>query len=157
VAALAGEHFQMAGLLCHNGADLNVQGEYGRTLLHAAAYSGNLEVVQRLIEYHPTYINARDEGGFTPLLIASEGSNSKDGSVLRLLLEHGADINVQNQDGKTPLHEALTYGALEVVRLLLKHGADVEAKDNYGKTALQVAAEYGHNKVVELLREHGAK
>jgi hypothetical protein len=157
VAALAGEHFQTADLLHHNGADLDVRGKYGRTPLHAAAYSGNLEVVRRLIEYDPAYINARDEGGFTPLLMESEGCNSKDGSVVRLLLEHGADINVQNQDGETPLHEASTYGALEVVRLLLEHGADVEAKDNYGKTVLQVAAEYGHDEVVEFLREHGAK
>jgi ankyrin repeat protein len=119
-------------------------------------YSGNFEVVRILIEYDPAYINARDEDGWTPLLWASRGHNSKDGSVVRLLLEHGADINVQMR-AAGPRCTGLVNGALEVVRLLLEHGADVEAKDNDGKTALQVAAEEGHDEVVELLREHGAK
>jgi hypothetical protein len=157
VAALAEEHFQTADLLRHNGADLDVWNYTGKNPLHAAAYSGNFEMVRILIEYDPAYINAKDEDGWTPLLWASEGRNSEDGSVVRLLLEHGADINVQSRNGWTPLHEASCYGALEVVRLLLEHGADVEAKDNDGKTALQVVADTGHDKVVELLREHGAK
>jgi ankyrin repeat protein len=62
VAALAGEHFQTADLLRHNGADLNVQGQDGRIPLHAAAFSGNLEMVRILIEYNPADINARDSG-----------------------------------------------------------------------------------------------
>jgi ankyrin repeat protein len=126
--------------------------------LHAAAYSGNSDVVRKLIEYGAAdMINARDSGGSTPLLLASEGHNFKGGSVLRLLLERGADINVQNHFGRTPLHRASFRGALGVVRLLLEHGADVEAKNNIDKTALQIAADEGHDEVVELLREHGAE
>jgi ankyrin repeat protein len=87
---------------------------------------------------------------------ASGCHNFKDGSVLRLLLEHGADINVRSRSGWTPLYLASMNGALEVVRLLLEHGADVEAKDKYGGTALQVATGGRHDKVVKLLREHGA-
>jgi ankyrin repeat protein len=157
VAALAGEHFQTADLLHHNGADLDVRGRDGTNPLHGAAHSGNLEVVWKLIEYDPAYINVRSVDGWTPLLFATEGRNSEDGSVARLLLERGADVNAQNQLGWTPLHRASFFGALEVVRLLLEHGADIEPKENDGKTALQVAAEEGHDDVVELLREHGAK
>jgi ankyrin repeat protein len=159
VAALAGGHFQTADLLRHNGADPDtIRGRYGRNPLHAAAYSGNSDVVRKLIEYGAAdMINARDSGGSTPLLLASEGHNFKGGSVLRLLLERGADINVQNHFGRTPLHRASFRGALGVVRLLLEHGADVEAKNNIDKTALQIAADEGHDEVVELLREHGAE
>ena len=160
VAALAGEHFQTADLLRHNGADLDVRGHSGTNPLHAAAYSGNLEVIRILIEYDHVDINARDGHGSTPLFWASTGRHFKDGSVLRLLLEHGADINVQNQFGSTPLHLASFMasfkGALGVVRLLLEHGADIEARRNDGETALQVAARYGRDEVVELLREYGA-
>jgi uncharacterized protein len=113
-------------------------------------------VVRILIEYDPTYINARDKAGWTPLFWASRGRYFKDGSVLRLLLDHGADINVQNQFGWTP-YWASTNGALEIVCLLLEHGPDVEAKNEDGKTALQEAADRGHDEVAELLREHGAK
>jgi Ankyrin repeats (3 copies) len=157
VAALAGEHFQTANLLRRNDTDPDVRGQDGRNSLHGAASSGNLEVVRILIEYYPAYIDAREDDGSTPLLCASRGRNSKDGSVVRLLLEHGADINVQGHSGWTPLHWASHYGALEIVRLLLEHGAGVEAKNFHDKTALQYAADRGHDKVVELLREHGAK
>jgi len=157
VAALAGEHFRTADLLHRNGADPDIRGQSGRSPLHAAAYSGNFEVVRILTEYDPVGINARDDIGFTPLHWASRGHHSKDGSVLRQLLEHGADINAQSQSGRTPLHWTSIDGALEVVRLLLEHGADVEAEDNYGKTALQVAADRGHEEVVKLLREYGAE
>ena len=84
---------------------------------------------------------------------ASRRDDLKEGSVLRLLLEHGADINGRSKSGKTPLHWGSYYGALEAVRLLVEHDADVEAKDNDGKTALQLA--HG-DKAVKLLREHGA-
>jgi ankyrin repeat protein len=157
VAALAGKHFQTADLLRHNGADPHVWSQGGRNPLHGAAYSGNFEVVRILIEYDHADINARDEIRSTPLLWASDGHFFKDGSVPRLLLEHGADINVQNRFGWTPLHFASINGALEVVRVLLEYGADVEAKGNNGKTALQEAAQRGHDEVVELLREHGTK
>jgi hypothetical protein len=158
VAALAGEHFQTADLLRHNGADLDVRGLHRRNPLHAAAaYSGNLEMVRILIEYNPADINARDETGWTPLIQASASYNLKDGSVHQLLLEHGADINTQDKYGCTPLHYVSFYGALEAVRVLLEHGADVELKRTDGETALQIAAKHGHDKVVELLREHGAK
>ena len=99
MAALAGEHFQTADLLRHNGADPDVRDGYGRSPLHVAALSGNLEVVRILIKYAPTNINARDEDGSTPLFWALKGRYFKDGSVLRLLLEHGADINAQSLGG----------------------------------------------------------
>jgi ankyrin repeat protein len=156
VAALAGKHFQTAELLRHNGADTDVQDINGINPLHAAAYSGNLEVVRILIECVPAHVNAMSEYG-SPLHWASDTPNFNDGSVIRLLLEHGADINAQDGDPGTPLHGASKFGRLETVRLLLEHGADVEVKNNGGKTALQVAADSGYDKVVELLREYGAK
>ena len=158
VAALAGEHFRTADFLRRNGADMNVRGDSGRNPLHGAAISGNLEVAQKLIEYDPAYINVKEEdGGQAPLYWASRGQNSKDSSVVRLLLEHGADINVRTDGGRTPLHTASYRGALEVVRVLLEHGADVEVKTNDGHTALQFADGEGRDKVVELLREYGAE
>jgi ankyrin repeat protein len=102
VAALAGEHFQTADLLHRNGADLHVRGRNGSTPLHSAAYFGDLEVIQKLIEYDAD-VNAEDENGDTPLHLASIGHYFKDGSALRLLLEHGADINAWTTCGWTPV------------------------------------------------------
>ena len=150
VAALAGEHFQTADLLRHNGAVLNVRGDQGRTPLHGAVYSGNFELVRILIKYDPAAINARDNFGWTPLFLAS------DSSVLRLLLERGADINAQDERGWTPLYSVSINGVVEVMRLLLEYGADVEVKTKDGRTPLHAVSMYGEVEVVRLLLEHGA-
>jgi ankyrin repeat protein len=157
-AALAGEHFQTADLLHHNGADAHVPGCYMWTLLHSAAYYGNLKVVQKLVEYEADF-NVKDMYGWTPLYLISDGTYFKDDSIFRLLLEHSDDVNMRASMGQTPLHRGSYYGALEVVRLLLEHGADVELKDDDGNTALQRAVSgFGkHEEVMTLLREHGAK
>jgi ankyrin repeat protein len=183
IAALAGEHFQTADLLRHNGANPHVQGMDKTIPLHSAAYYGNFEVVQKLIEYNADQIRivkkrkrkrkkeynadirARDVGGWTPLYLASKGAHFRDGSVLRLLLERGADVNARANDGSIPLHRASRNGALEVVRLLLEHGADVEAVNSDGETALQVVGmvAFGmvdqgrRDEITRLLVEHGAK
>ena len=157
VAALAGEHFQMADLLRHNGADLHVRGDFESSPLHSAVYSGKLEVVRILLECDHADIHARDMDGLTPLHWLSDDRHFKGSSLLRLLLDHGADINAQSQGGQTVLHLAAMNGMLEVVRRLLEHGADVEVMDSDGKTPLQGALEGGHDEVGELLREYGAK
>ncbi len=155
VAALAGEHFQTADLLRHHGADAHIRGHDETTLLHSAAYYGDLKVVLKLIEYEAD-INARDGYGWTPVHDASRGYYVQSGSVLLLLLEHGGDVFAPARNGRTPLHAASANGLLEAVRLLLDHDADVEAKDNYGETALHLATWYGHHEVVKLLLQSGA-
>jgi Ankyrin repeats (3 copies) len=165
IAALAGEHFRTADSLRSSGADPHVKGNFKSIPLHSAANFEKFEVVQKLIEYGAD-INAGDEDGWTPLCWASRGHHFKDGSVLRLLLERGADVNTRaDDDGFTPLHRASKNGALEVVRLLLEHGADVEAVNRDGKTALQVVGKTKYRKVdqgrcdevIRLLLEHGAE
>ena len=154
--ALAREHFQTADLLRHHGADPNVRGQNDRNPLHAAAYSGNFEVVRILIECDTAHINSRTRLGTTPLLMALQGQNFKDGSVLRLLLEHGADVNLQSNAGWTPLLRASFNAAPEVVRLLLEHGADINVLNNAGWTPLHRASFNAAPEVVRLLLEHGA-
>jgi ankyrin repeat protein len=162
VAALAGEHFETADLLRHNGAGAHVRGYAEKTPLHSAAYKEdvkNVKMVQKLIEYEAD-IHAGDEDGWTPVHEASHSPYVKSGSVLRLLLERGADVNARARNGWTPLHEASRYEAeLAVVRLLLERGADVEAKDIYGMIPLDLAGsgDYYNVGIVNLLRIYAAK
>ena len=55
--------------------------------------------------------------------------------VSQLLLEHGADVNAQRNDGSTPLYIAARCEKVEVARVLLEHDENVDAKDNEGKTS----------------------
>jgi ankyrin repeat domain-containing protein 50 len=77
-------------------------------------------------------------------------------SVVRLLLEHKADVDAKGYGGRTVLFAAAYGGHEVIVRLLLEHKADVDAKDDSGWTALYAAAHRGHEAVVRLLLEHKA-
>jgi hypothetical protein len=58
--------------------------------------------------------------------------------MARLLLEHKADVNAPNDDGRTPLMVAAEHGRLENAKLLLSEGADARTTDKKGATALSL-------------------
>jgi uncharacterized protein len=69
----------------------------------------------------------------------------------QLLIDHGADVNVPQAGGYTPLHQAAASGLTEMANLLLKAGADPTARCDQGKTPADYARERGHNAVLDLL------
>jgi hypothetical protein len=101
-----------------------------------------------LFEYRALKVinNTADTGGLSLLHLAMVSNCSQDSDpheenrlqIVRRLLEMGADPNIQDDDGKTPLHYAV-HGKpphLRVVQLLIDHGAVVDAIDYYGETPL---------------------
>jgi ankyrin repeat protein len=88
-----------------------------------------------------------------------------DVNAVRLMLDHGADVNAVDPLGRTPLMYAAGSDtpAPEIVKLLIERGADVNAKDTHkqggdsGLTALDIAKLRGNTPVVDLLVKSGAK
>jgi len=76
--------------------------------------------------------------------------------MVELLIGAGANVNVRDRDGFTPLHWA-AYGFTQVAEVLLANGAKVNARDAWGRTPLGEARIEGHAGMVELLRKHGAR
>lgn len=75
--------------------------------------------------------------------------------IVRLLLEHGADVNAKGDDGSTALTIAIQYGGhVEIVRALLNKGADPNAKLSDGRTPLMLTAD--SPEIVKALLEKGA-
>jgi ankyrin repeat protein len=72
------------------------------------------------------------------------------------ILAKGADVNVKNWVGMTPLHYTARKGNSEGCRVLLNRGADIEAKNNRGRTPLHQAAMYGNADAVHTLLNAGA-
>ena len=160
VAANSGSVDIMRWLL-NNGANASALATKRRTPLHEAVYTVELGAVNVLLEHKPDIdLNFQDSYGDTPLHdILSLPHPSQEGKVaeiVRRLLEHGADPNLRNRSGETPLHGASYRASLEVVRLLLSYGAKIDQKDEDGKTPFQVASSRGHDEIIKLLLEQGA-
>ena len=77
---------------------------------------------------------------------------------MKLLIAAGANVNVRDKQGKTPLMWAAVSGNVEGIKELLLFGAQVNVVDKHGKSALMYAAEAKeHSKEIStLLRDAGA-
>jgi ankyrin repeat protein len=187
--------YNIGHYLIDHGADVNLANSKGWTPLYLAvknrnqettaipgpAAEGSLEFIQALLE-HKANPNAQikadteihqgmtaawlKEAGATPLLRAAICG---DLTVLKMLLDHGADPLIPTFDHTTPLMVASGVGwadgllreysedeTLQVVKLLLDRGSDVNLANDHGITALHGAGYKGANKVVQLLVDHGA-
>jgi ankyrin repeat protein len=121
------------------------------TALFAAIRAGNRPAVAAMLD-DAALVGVTDPRGSTPLLHAALLA---DAAMVRLLIEHGADVNAANHDGITALMWAA--GDADKVRLLLDNGAKVNARSGLGRTPLLVAATYaGNAQVVRLLIKNGA-
>jgi ankyrin repeat protein len=73
-----------------------------------------------------------------------------------MLLEKGANPNISDKYGDTPLSEAVSNGHHSIVEFLLEKGANPNISNNDGDIPLHEAVNNGHHKIVELLLEKGA-
>jgi len=100
--------------------------------LHAAARSGESVELRRLLAGGVVDANAR-EGDLTPLLAATAKNRL---ACSMVLLEHGANPNLQDREGTTPLHTAVHHCQRGLIALLIRKGADPNIKDHLGKVPL---------------------
>ena len=108
--------------------------EKPRIDIHTAVISGDLDVVKQHLEAG-TNINERDPfGGSSPLISASLFGQT---DIVKVLLDEGADVNFQNNDGSTALHVAAFFCRPEIVKILLDKGADKSVRNNYQTTAYE--------------------
>jgi hypothetical protein len=125
---------------CHNKpgyAQTNTSAKKSTASIHEAAASGNAEAITHHIKAGAD-LNEKDPyGGSSPLISAALFGYTE---VVSLLLDAGADINFQNNDGSTALHTASFFCRTEIVKLLLQHGADKSIQNKYGSTAYQSVA-----------------
>jgi len=99
-------------------------------------------------------VNAKHGGqGFFPLFAASQEGHLH---IVKLLLEQGADVNAQKNNGSSSLFVASANGHLHVIKFLLEQGADINALGFENSTALGHACLFAHLDVVRLLISRGA-
>lgn len=99
--------------------------------LHSAARKGRVDCVSALTTSEN--INSEGPQGRTPLIEASRNGHL---SVVRLLVESGADVNRVDTDGRNALLAAARDGHLPIVEYLIEHGADINLTDRWNEGLL---------------------
>ncbi|KAL4150733.1 hypothetical protein PRNP1_010130 [Phytophthora ramorum] len=166
VAAAEG-HRDVVRALLRRGADVGVRThELRSTALHFAAKNGDAEIVAALCECDTAVVDCWNVNADTPLIWACIEGRA---AAVKVLLKHGADVNVLNQFGASTLLCAVMIGEdpeqdaesdarrAEILTMLLeKNGELVSFQDREGSTAMHLAAACGYLECVKTLLAFGA-
>ena len=149
----AGEMTVILQLLLDNNASVNVQNAAGHTPLHNAVDAGRAENVILLISAGAS-LNARDASGETPLYEAATSGKSNRARIMEILVGHGADPDLADNAGWTPLHYSIDRFH-DTVPILLSLGASPNSENSDGERPLDTAIQFAP-RFVPLLIENGA-
>ncbi|KAI9857182.1 MAG: hypothetical protein M1813_008544 [Trichoglossum hirsutum] len=156
------EYSEVFNEMVRHGAIINQAGADGSTVLTLACSKGNLWAIRYLID---SGIKIDEQTGpqlINPLLCAAKFGQL---GAVSLLISKGANIEVQNSEGRSSLLLAAQFGHPSIVRVLLDKGASISVRssldlppaDQPNTTVLKHAALSGNLEVVSLLLDAGAK
>lgn len=151
IKAARADDAELVKLLLRAGANPNKIDTHGETPAYVAAVNGNPRALVALLDG-----GADPNRALTNPPILAAATNP---SVLEILIERGAKLDVATETGATALHRAAMAGKTQSVRLLLDAGAPINAVNNSGgtrTTSLHEAARVNLPEIVSLFIEHGA-
>jgi len=154
VCGLSNERLDIVTLLINNNAQFTSDND-NNTPIHLAAYKGHINIINLLINRFfdsgflkntvtteppislQQVLNSKNGDGFTSLLLATSQNNIP---IISILLDNGVDINIQDDDGDTPLQSALLYKHYDSADFLYSKGAIIDNRaNNDGVTLLHVS------------------
>lgn len=130
--------FMLTGNLCHAQDDI-----------FDLARNNKYQELKRCLEY--TKIDTVTASGYSLLHLSVYNNNVE---TVKLLLDAGADVNLQDPNGNTALMGACYKGYCDIVALLLVYDADPNKLNHNHANALFFAATFGHAGIVAKLLEH---
>ncbi|XP_073810420.1 KN motif and ankyrin repeat domain-containing protein 4 isoform X2 [Danio rerio] len=147
-------NFTVVKLLLDTGlCEVDHQNKAGYTAIMLAALTAtenpeDMEVAQQLLRMGK--INARaSQSGQTALMLAVSHGRA---TMVQVLLDSGAEVNLQDRDGSTALMCACEHGHTEIAKILLERpDCDLTLTDKDGHTALSVAMKASHTEIIDLL------
>ncbi|AKI79798.1 putative ankyrin repeat protein [Acanthamoeba polyphaga mimivirus] len=128
---------QLIKLLINRGADTSICSKSKKTILMIACkYKSSKAILEIILQSRKIDINARDKNGKTALMMVC--SRSYNISMMKLLLENGANPNTQTNNGSTALD--LSIDDLDKMKLLFRYGVDILIPNDRGQTFLKRAS-----------------
>ncbi len=136
--------------LIAGGADVNTRDRHAETPLMYAAYVGSLDAMELLLKDGAS-VDAQSQSGATALIWAAN-----DPAKVRLLVGHGANVNLATKRRRTALLvAAMSDPSAETVKLLVEKGADLKAVDFLKTTPLRAATLGNDTETIRMLIEAG--
>ncbi|KAH0613918.1 uncharacterized protein H6S33_005804 [Morchella sextelata] len=136
--------------LLKKGASTEIRDLEGGSVLSWAAYGGSSTIVRLLFEHG---VDINDGSSLGAIHIAAAEGHEE---LVKLFLDNGAAIDVQNNLEETPLLVAVTANEQDVVKSLLLRGANINTMDNMRNSVLHRAAFLDDDTMTILLLEGGA-
>ena len=131
---------------------LTVAGE-----IHESIHEKNMEKIQTLVKEDPGIVNTKDENGILPLFLAIYVASYSDRwDIVAFLINNGADLDITDKQGNTPLNLVIYWGKTNIAMLLVDNGADPNGRGRNGFTPLHEAIHGNHLKIAEYLIDNGA-
>lgn len=140
-------------LLLRAGADQNSKNNSGRSILTAAIVSGNTECIWKILQ-SGCDINYRQKDGYTALHHCCR--HDADISIIKAILDGGADVNAQTSLGHTPLMIATFNTRSTTAKYLIDRHAELNIQGKDGASALHFAVMAGDHQTVHHLLYKGA-
>ena len=150
-AAAARDNLELVKLLVEHGARVNHTTKTNSTAIRCACGNGNVAMARYLIQ-NGADVNITKEHHDTNLLIAVCKQNLE--IVHYLVEELGCDINECDEEGRSPLYEAVKCGSVELVEYLLKQGARNFRNISSQFSPLLLAAENRRTDLMEMISVH---
>ncbi|KTC93842.1 MULTISPECIES: ankyrin repeat domain-containing protein [Legionella] len=149
--AASNGHQDLVDYLLSKGGELSPNNSsFRQTALHAAAQHHQHQLVQYLLSLG-SYINYQNEVKKTPLMLAVEANDLK---MVKLLLEHQADVLLKDVYGNCVFHYAIRQNNPEITQLLLEHPQKellLKSKNIYGFTGVDRAIDAGNEEQLTLI------
>ncbi|KAH8201189.1 hypothetical protein TruAng_004657 [Truncatella angustata] len=140
---------EILALLVQAGANIDMRDSAQETLLYKYIKKCDVDMVSFLFSLNAKPAPAANALGImTAHLALEKGGYPHSAALIKVLLDVGGRVDLQNAIGQTTLHLAVLWGRADVAEVLCQRGANINIKDKKGTTPFQETQELGYQRRV---------